>query len=209
MQFIDLAHQQTRIKAAVDEKIAAVLSHGKYIMGPEVAQLEETLADYVGAPNAVGCSSGTDALLLALMAYGVGPGDAVITTPFTFISTAEVISLLGATPLFADIDPETYNLDPASLSRTIQSVQSNDSSAAPLNLKGIIAVDLFGLPADYDRIGSIARDHNLFLIEDAAFERGDPAPNEIRRLGVGAQPVQSSAGDGVSHEQPEPVLFFK
>lgn len=176
MQFIDLGVQQLRIRKDIESRMAAVLDHGKYIMGPEIKELEETLAHYVGVAHAVGCASGTDALLLALMAYGVGPGDAVFTTPFTFIATAEVIALLGATPIFVDIDPVTFNLDPAKLSLAVKAVKTNDPGIsplpgrldAPLNPCGIIPVDLFGLPADYDAINAVAEDQGLFVIQDAA-----------------------------------------
>ena len=182
MQFIDLAAQQKRIREKIESNIAVVLNHGKYIMGPEVKELEDRLADYVGVKNAIGCASGTDALLMALMAYGVGPGDAVFTPPFTFIATVEVISLLGATPVFVDIDPQTYNIDPAKLDLAIQAVQKSDPSIHPLpqnnsvlspqssalQPKGIIAVDLFGLPANYEKIEKIAAREKLFVIEDAA-----------------------------------------
>jgi len=182
MDFIDLAAQQRRIKEKLEERIQGVLTHGKYIMGPEVLELEKRLAGYVGTRHAIGCASGTDALLLALMAYGVGPGDAAFTTPFTFIATAEVISLLGATPVFVDIDPETFNLDPASLKKAIRAVQAHDSAIyplpygrqnsrsenPPLRARGVIPVDLFGLPADYDRLQVIAAEYGLWLIEDAA-----------------------------------------
>ena len=108
------------------------MDHGKYIMGPEIKQLEERLADYVGVKNAIGCASGTDALLMALMAYQVGPGDAIFTSPFTFIATAEVISLLGATPVFVDIDPQTFNIDPAKLELAIEAVKNNDPNIHPI-----------------------------------------------------------------------------
>ena len=192
MHFIDLAAQQRRIRDKIDAKIAAVLDHGKYIMGPEVMELEDRLADYVGTSHAIGCASGTDALLMALMAHQVGPGDAVFTSPFTFIATAEVINLLGAVPVFVDIDPMTYNIDPGHLELAVQAVKKNDptiypipaaSSHLPVSLprrisgedgasgpcpKGIIAVDLFGLPADYDKIEKIAEKEKLFVVEDAA-----------------------------------------
>jgi dTDP-4-amino-4,6-dideoxygalactose transaminase len=175
MDFIDLAAQQRRIKDRIDENVKRVLAHGSYIMGPEVKELEKKLADFVGVKHAIGCASGTDALLLALMAYGVGPGSAVFTTPFTFIATAEVISLLGATPVFVDIDPKTFNIDPEKLEKAIIAQKAHDSSIHPLPAnnstlipKGIIPVDLFGLPADYDRINEIAKRHGLFVIEDAA-----------------------------------------
>lgn len=163
MQFINLAAQQRRIRSKIEANIKTVLDHGKYIMGPEVAESERQLSAYVGVKHAITCSSGTDALLMGLMAYNIGPGDAVLTTPFTFIATAEVISLLGATPIFVDIDPVTFNIDPVKLDITIRKLKSETR-----NLKGIIAVDLFGLPADYDPISSIARENHLFVIEDAA-----------------------------------------
>lgn len=177
MKFIDLEIQQSRIKSSVDKRIQSVLSHGQYIMGPEVREVEESLGAYAGTKYAVGCASGTDALLMALMAYGVRPGDAVFTTPFTFIATAEVIRLLGATPIFVDVDQVTYNLDPGKLGPAVEAVRASDRSLHPLPAtgfqngltpRGVIAVDLFGLPADYDRINSIAREHGLFVIEDAA-----------------------------------------
>ncbi len=166
MQFVDLAAQQKRIKEKIDRNIQTVLKHGKYIMGPEVKELEDRLADYTGVKHAIGCSSGTDALLLPLMAYGVGPGDAIFTTPFTFVATAEVIRILGATPVFVDIDPDTFNIDPDKLEVAVQALQAE--TQAPLEPKGIVPVDLFGLPADYDRINAIAKKYGLFVVEDAA-----------------------------------------
>jgi UDP-2-acetamido-2-deoxy-ribo-hexuluronate aminotransferase len=174
MQFIDLAAQQTRIREQIEKNMNAVLNHGKYIMGPEVGELEDLLGNFAGVRHAISCASGTDALLLALMAYDVGPGDAIITTPFTFIATAEVISLLGATPVFVDIEPSTFNIDPENINLAISAIEANNCELHPLpdvsNLraKGIIAVDLFGLPADYRRINAIARENGLFVIEDAA-----------------------------------------
>lgn len=174
--FIDLAAQQKRIKEKLDMRIRDVLSHGQYIMGPEVRDLERRLADFAGVKHVVACSSGTDALLMPLMAYGIGPGDAVFTSPFTFIATAEVIALLGATPVFVDIDPRTYNIEPLKLDQAIRAVVANDPSIYPLPRspqpklvpRGVIPVDLFGLPADYDRINPIAKKHGLFVLEDAA-----------------------------------------
>lgn len=182
MEFIDLASQQTRLKQKLDDNIQRVLAHGKYVMGPEVLELEKQLAGYVGARHAIGCASGTDALLLALLSYGVGPGDAIFTTPFTFIATAEVISLLGAAPVFVDIESPTFNLDPTKLKLAVQAVQSNDPAVYPLPYgrpggrgarpalrpRGVITVDLFGLPADYDRLKAISSENDLFVIEDAA-----------------------------------------
>jgi UDP-2-acetamido-2-deoxy-ribo-hexuluronate aminotransferase len=167
MQFIDLSIQQKRIKAKLDEKIQAVLMHGQYIMGPEMIEIEEVLASFTGVKHALSCSSGTDALLLALMALKVGPGDAVFTTPFTFIATAEVISLLGATPVFVDIRADTFNIAPDKLRQTLENFEKHHHSKE-LKPKGIITVDLFGLPADYDEISLIAEKYDLFVIEDAA-----------------------------------------
>ena len=125
MDFIDLAHQQRRIAETLNARIASVLAHGQYVNGPEVRELEATLAGYVGVKHAIGCASGTDALLMALMALDIGPGDAVFTTPFTFTATAEVIALLGATPVFADIDPATFNIDPKKLEQAITGLKEN------------------------------------------------------------------------------------
>ena len=176
MQFIDLAFQQKRIRTQIEEGIRAVLDHGQYIMGPEIKQLEKKLAEFTGVKHAISCASGTDALLLALMAYGIGPGDAVFTSPFTFIATAEVIQLLGATPVFVDIDPATFNIDPDQLSDAILALKQGHSPAYPLpktstiglKPKAVIGVDLFGLPADYSAINHIAGEHGLIVIEDAA-----------------------------------------
>jgi UDP-2-acetamido-2-deoxy-ribo-hexuluronate aminotransferase len=190
MQFIDLGFQQQRIRDKLDKNIRTVFEHGQYIMGPEVKELETRLGAFVGAKHAVACSSGTDALLLALMAYNVGPGDAVFTTPFTFISTAEVISLLGATPVFVDIDPKTYNISPEELERAISAVTENDPKIyplpagdalsnrnhLPLTPKAVIAVDLYGLPADYRHINAITQKHGMLVIEDAAQSFGAESP---------------------------------
>ena len=172
MQFVDLSKQLEHIRQSVDDKIKKVLDHGKFVFGPEIQELETKLAEFAGAKYCISCSSGTDALLLALMAYDVGPGDAVFTTPFTFVATAEVIALLGATPVFVDIDPETFNICPEKLRDAVKNLK-NSKKPAPcfsdnLRPKGIIAVDLFGLPADYDAINAIARVNGLFVVEDAA-----------------------------------------
>ena len=120
MKFIDLDAQQKKIRAKIEDRVLKVLDHGKYIMGPEVFELEEELAKYVGVKYCITCASGTDALLMPLMAKGIGPGDAVITTPFTYIATAEVIALLGAEPVFADIYPNTFNIDPYEIEKAIK-----------------------------------------------------------------------------------------
>ena len=164
MQFIDLAAQQRQqlpdgrtIREAVDARIAAVLNHGRYILGPEVEELESTLSAYVGVEHCIAVASGTDALLIALMALGVQAGDEVITTPFSFISTSETIALLGATPMYVDIDPVSYNLDPGKLEPAISE-----------RTKAIIPVSLYGQPADFLAINKIAERYGLPVIEDGA-----------------------------------------
>ena len=189
LDFIDLKTQQQRISALLTENIRRVLAHGQYIMGPEIQVLETRLAAYVGVKHAISCSSGTDALLMPLMAYGVGPGDAIFTTPFTFIATAEVIQLLGATPVFVDIDPQTFNLDPEALAAAVRGLGQNPGTAH-LKPKGIIPVDLFGQPADYDRIHAIAQEHGLFVLEDAAQSFG--ATYKGRRAGALAEVAATS-----------------
>jgi UDP-2-acetamido-2-deoxy-ribo-hexuluronate aminotransferase len=165
--FIDLKTQQAQILPSLTARIQAVLSHGQYVMGPEVGELESRLAAYVGVKHALSCSSGTDALLMALMACGVGPGDAIFTTPFTFIATAEVVQLLGATPVFVDVDSHTFNLDPEALEQSIRRL-ATDPRTSRLRPKGVIPVDLFGQPADYDEINALARQLGLFVLGDAA-----------------------------------------
>ncbi len=187
--FIDLKTQQQKILPALNERIQRVLGHGQYIMGPEVQELEERLAAYVGVKHAVACSSGTDALLMPLMAYQVGPGDAIFTTPFTFIATAEVIQLLGATPVFVDIDPKTFNIVPAALEEAIVNLGKSPRTAS-LRPKGIIPVDLFGQPADYDEINALAQQHGLFVLEDAAQSFG--ATYQGRRAGSLAEVAATS-----------------
>lgn len=157
MDFIDLKTQQTRIKDQIDANIAKVLAHGQYIMGPEIAELEKQLAQYTGAKHCLTVASGTDALLVALMALGVKPGDEVITSPFTFIATAEMIALIGAMPVFVDIDERTYNIDPAKI-----------EAAITPKTKAIMPVSLYGQCADFDTINAIAAKHRLPVIEDAA-----------------------------------------
>ena len=172
--FIDLAAQYNLNKTNIDDAIGRVLSHGAYIMGPEVAELESQLADYIGVKHALACSSGTDALLLPLMTLNLEKGDAVFTSPFTFFASAESISLAGATPVFVDIDPQTYNLDPVDLESKIKQTLKEGK----LNPKAIIPIDLFGLPADYNSISAIASSYSLFLLEDAAQSFGAPYGDE-------------------------------
>lgn len=157
MQFIDLKAQQQSIREDIERRIKAVLDHGQYIMGPEVGELEQRLADYVGARHCIGVSSGTDALLIAMMALGIGPGDEVVTSPFTFISTVETIALLGARPVFVDIDPRTYNLDP----HLLEAVLTEKTRA-------IMPVSLYGQCADFQAINAIAEKRGIPVIEDGA-----------------------------------------
>ena len=164
MDFIDLGAQYAALKDDIDRRIRTVLDHGHYIMGPEVAELEGALSQYVGVRHSVSCANGTDALQLALMAMGIGPGDAVFTTPFTFFATAEVISLIGATPIFVDIDPKTYNIAPDKFEVAIKQVIKEGK----LSPRVVMPVDLFGLPADYPDLLPIAEKYELLVIEDAA-----------------------------------------
>ncbi|MFZ7224654.1 DegT/DnrJ/EryC1/StrS family aminotransferase [Avibacterium avium] len=157
MQFIDLAAQQKRIKDKIDSNIQKVLSHGQYILGPEVIELEEKLAHFVGAKYCISVANGTDALQIAQMALGISSGDEVITPGFTYIATAETVALLGAKPVYVDIDPKTYNLDPTKLEAAITD-----------KTKAIIPVSLYGQCADFDVINAIAAKYNLPVIEDAA-----------------------------------------
>ena len=157
MRFIDLQTQYLKYKEEIDSQLNDVISNTSFIMGSKIGELESILADYVGIKHAIGCASGTDALLLALMAYDIQPGDEIITTPFTFIATAEVISFLKAKPVFVDIKKKNYNIDPQQIKNAITP-----------KTKGIIAVDIFGQCANYDEINSVAQENNLFVIEDAA-----------------------------------------
>jgi UDP-2-acetamido-2-deoxy-ribo-hexuluronate aminotransferase len=157
MQFVDLAAQRERIRDKIDAGIARVFDHGQFILGPEVAELEERLAAYTGSAHCITCANGTDALQIALMALGVGPGDEVITPAFSYIATAEAALLLGAKVVYVDIDPATYNLDAALLEQAITP-----------RTRAIIPVSLYGQPADYDAINAIAARHRLPVIEDAA-----------------------------------------
>lgn len=164
MQFIDLQAQYARISDRVDARVASVLRAGSYIMGPEVKAFEQGLAGFGQAAHALSCANGTDALVLPLMAWGLGPNDAVFCPSFTFAATAEIVPWVGASPVFVDIDPRTYNMDPEHLEATIQTVKAKGE----LNPAVIIAVDLFGQPANYPAIAAIARKHGLKLIADSA-----------------------------------------
>jgi dTDP-4-amino-4,6-dideoxygalactose transaminase len=174
--FIDIVEQRRRLGKRIDDAVATVLTHCQFINGPEVAQLEADLAAFSGAKHVIACASGTDALLMVLMAKKIGPGDAVICPTFTFCATGEAVALVGATPVFVDVEAETFNIDPASLKDGI-AVAKNQG----LKPKAIIPVDLFGQPADHDAIAAIAEAEGMFVLDDAAQAFG--ASYKGRRLG--------------------------
>ncbi|MGO4716411.1 DegT/DnrJ/EryC1/StrS family aminotransferase [Bradyrhizobium sp. 2TAF24] len=175
--FIDVAAQRRRLGRAIDDAVTRVLDQCQFINGPEVTRFEADLAAFCGARHVVACASGTDALLMVLMAKGIGPGDAVLCPTFTFCATGEVVALLGATPVFVDVDETTFNIDPASLTRGIVTARQNG-----LKPKAVIPVDLFGQSADHDVIGAIAAAEGLFVLDDAA--QGFGATYKGRRLGT-------------------------
>jgi dTDP-4-amino-4,6-dideoxygalactose transaminase len=183
--FIDVAAQRRRLGRAIDEAVSRVLAHCQFIQGPEVRALETELAAFCGVRHAIACSSGTDALRLVLMAWGIGSGDAVICPAFTFCATAEVVALCGATPVMADVEPETFNLDPASCERAVATAKK-----LGLTPRAIIPVDLFGLPADHDAIAAVAAAHNLLVLDDAAQSFG--AIYKGRKLGTLAPATATS-----------------
>ncbi|MDY6934375.1 MAG: DegT/DnrJ/EryC1/StrS family aminotransferase [Spirochaetota bacterium] len=164
MKFVGIEIQQNRIRDSIEEHIKRVLKHGRYINGPEVKELEEQLSSYVNVQYALGVSSGTDALLMSLMAFDIDPGDGIFTTSFSFIASVEMVHLLKATPILIDIDPHTFNIDTQKLEQTIKRTIKENK----IRPRGIISVDLFGQTADYDEINRIAKKYHLFVIEDAA-----------------------------------------
>ncbi|MDN3566838.1 DegT/DnrJ/EryC1/StrS family aminotransferase [Paeniroseomonas aquatica] len=176
--FFDMKAQQSLIRAEIDAGIARILDHGRFIQGPEVDALEERLAAFCGARHAVGVSSGTDALQIAMMAEGIGPGDAVFLPAFTYTATAEVPLVLGATPIFVDVDPGSYNIDLADLERRLALVQREGR----LRPRAVIGVDLYGLPADWPAIEALCAKHGMFALDDAAQAFGGALGN--RRLGT-------------------------
>ncbi len=184
--FIDLKAQQARIAADLRPRLEAVLAHCQFILGPEVAELEQKLAAFCGARHCVGVSSGTDALQIALMAEGVGPGDAVFLPAFTYTATAEVPLVLGATPVFCDVDPRTFQIDPANLQARIASVRGQGR----LRPRALIGVDLFGQPADWPALSRIAADEGLFTLDDCAQSFG--AALHGQRLGRAAEATATS-----------------
>jgi dTDP-4-amino-4,6-dideoxygalactose transaminase len=175
--FIDLAAQRRRLGPAVDAAVARVLDHCQFIMGPEVRAFEAELAAFCGAKHVVSCASGTDALVLALRAFGIGPGDAVICPSFTFCATAEVAVLVGATPVFVDVDAKTFNIDAKGIAGAVETAK-----AAGLTPKAVIPVDLFGLAADHGAVAAAAKEHGLMVLDDAA--QGFGASFNNRRLGT-------------------------
>jgi dTDP-4-amino-4,6-dideoxygalactose transaminase len=185
IQFIDLKAQQAVIRPLLDQAVSRVLDHGHYIMGPEVKKFENDLKTFCGAPYALSCSDGTDALSLCLRAKNIGPGDAIFVPTFTFAATAEVVSWVGATPVFVDVLEDTYNLDTESLETAIQVAKN-----LGLKLKGITAVDLFGQPADYDAIQEIANHHGMWVMADAAQSFGAVYKN--RKVGCLAEMTTTS-----------------
>ena len=183
--FIDIAAQRRRLGRAIDDAVARVLAHCQFILGPEVRAVEADLAAFCGARHAITCASGTDALLLPLLAKGIGPGDAVICPSFTFCATAEAVALLGATAVFADIDEVTFNLDPAAVEVAIATARQ-----LALVPKALIPVDLFGQPADHAALAAIARAEGLFVLDDAAQAFGAGYRN--RRIGTVADATATS-----------------
>ncbi len=173
MQFIDLGAQRERLKDRLQAAVDDVIAGGKYILGPQVAEFEKKLADYIGVEHVVACANGTDALLMPLMAFGVGRGDAVFVPSFTFAATAEVVALAGAEPVFVDVDPDTYNIDVAQLEAAIGEVRKEGR----LTPKAIIPVDLFGLSADYAALAKLADREGLRIVEDAAQAIGGEREN--------------------------------
>jgi dTDP-4-amino-4,6-dideoxygalactose transaminase len=185
LPFIDIAAQRQRLGAAVDDAVARVLAHCQFVMGPEVRDFESALASFCGARHVISCASGTDALVMVLMAKGIGPGDAVFCPAFTFCATAEVVALLRATPVFVDVDAATFNIDPHSLARGIDTAKK-----AGLRPKAVIPVDLFGLPADHDAVAAIAKAEGLFVLDDAA--QGFGGTYQSRRVGTLAPATATS-----------------
>lgn len=175
--FIDIAAQRRRLGTLIDDAVSHVLTHCQFVNGPEVTQFESDLAAFSGAKHVVACASGTDALLMVLMAKNVGPGDAVLVPSFTFCATGEVVALAGATPVFVDVDEKTFNMDAASLKRGIATARK-----LGLNVKAVTPVDLFGQPADHDAIAEVARAEGIFVLDDAA--QGFGASYKGKRLGT-------------------------
>src|SRR3954469_23897720 len=163
LPFIDVAAQRRRLGTRIDDAISRVVDHCQFINGPEVRELERDLSAFCGAKHSIGVASGTDALVLVLMAMGIGRGDAVICPSFTYAASPESVALVGATPVFCEVDEKTFNIDPAGIERAAAAARR-----AGLAPKALMTIDLFGLPADYDAINSLAEEHGLYVIDDAA-----------------------------------------
>ena len=182
MDFIDLKSQRTRLERVIDDGISKVLQSGSFIMGPEVRELEDQLSGYIRAQHAISCANGTDALLLPMMAWNIGPGDAVFCPSFTYCASAEAIALLGASPVLVDIEKDTFNMRPESLARAIADIQAKGQ----LTPRAVMVVDLFGQAANYPRLAPIAHEHGLKLISDSAQAFGtcllytSPSPRDQR-----------------------------
>jgi dTDP-4-amino-4,6-dideoxygalactose transaminase len=183
--FIDIAGQRRRLGTAIDEAVGRVLTHCAFVNGPEVTQLEAALSAYCGAKHTISCASGTDALVMVLMAKGVGPGDAVLCPSFTFCATGEAVALVGATPVFVDVDATTFNISADSLKRGIATARKHG-----LRLRAVIPVDLFGQSADHDAVAAIAADESMFVLDDAA--QGFGASFKGRKLGTQALATATS-----------------
>ena len=175
MQFRDLKAQYEALAPAIDNAVKDVLESSRFVSGPKVSELEQQLADYVGVRHCISCGNGTDALQLALMAWGVGPGDAIFVPDFTFFSSGEVVSTVGATPVFVDVDSETFNLDPVKLEEAISDIEDQGT----LKPRAVVAVDLYGLPADYPAIRPICQEHDVLLLEDGAQGFGGRIGNKV------------------------------
>ena len=180
IQFVDLQAQRARLQPEMDAAMIRVLDHGGFIMGPEVGELEAQLSDRSGAAHVVSCSSGTDAIVMALMAWGIGPGDAVYVPSFTFAASAEAVALVGATPVFVDVRSDSFNLDVESLAEAVD-------TTVGLRPAAVVAVDMFGLPADYDEIAAVASGHGMRLLADGA----EGAPRHGSADADGAQPPRA------------------
>ena len=188
MDYRDLKKQYQVLKKEIDAGIEDACTKAQFIGGPVVKELEQLLAEYCGVKHCISCANGTDALQLPLMAWGIGAGDVVFVPDFTYFSSGEVVGAVGATPVFVDVDPETYNIDPAKLEKAIEKVLS-DGKFTP---KAVIAVDLFGLPADFDKIRPICKKYGLYLLEDGAQGFGGELHGKRHALSVTYPPLRSS-----------------
>lgn len=172
--FVDIPGQVRRLRDRIDARVRRVLDHGQFILGPEVRELEQALSDYVGGAHVVTTGSGHDAILMGLMAEGIGPGDAVFVPAFTFVSTAEAVASVGAVPIFVDVDEHSFTMDPLDLERRIAKVR-RDGTWRP---RAVMPVDIFGMPADYAALGAVAGAAGLFLLSDAAQSFGGTIGNQ-------------------------------